>query len=145
MKLRDILKAKGSKVWTIKDYQTVYDALNILVKHNIGALIVLDDHEHLVGMLSERDIVRACLYNSKELDTLLVRKLMSKPVISAAPDEDIGNIMRLMTDNRIRHIPILVEGKLAGVVSIGDVVKSVIEESHNQIQYLKDYLYGDQK
>ena len=142
MKLKDILKNKGSKVWTVKDSDTISDALEILVKHNIGAAVVCDDYENIVGILSERDIIRACLYNSKELGITLVRKLMTKNVITASPEDETNQIMRIMTDNRVRHIPVFAAKKLIGIVSIGDVVKSLLEDSEDQIQQLKEYLYG---
>ncbi len=142
MKLRDILKVKGSKVWTIKTIQSVRDALQILVNQKIGALLVLDEKGGIVGIISERDLVRGCYQNGKELDAMPVNKLMTKEVVIGSPDDETSYIMGVMTQKRVRHIPVVSEGKLEGIVSIGDVVKSVIEDSQYEIHYLKEYISG---
>ncbi len=142
MKLKDILKTKGSKVWTVKANQSVRDALQILVNQKIGALLVLDDKGGIIGIISERDIVRGCFQNSKDLDGVPVNKLMTKEVIIGSPEDETSYIMGVMTQKRVRHIPVVAGGKLQGLVSIGDIVKSVIEDSQYEIHYLKEYIYG---
>ena len=142
MKLKDILGKKGSKVWTVKATQTVQDALKVLVNQKIGALLVLDEKGGIVGIISERDIVRGCFQNNKELDAMLVSKLMTKEVVIGSPEDETNYIMGVMTQKRVRHIPIVAGGKLQGIVSIGDVVKSVIEDSQYEIHYLKEYISG---
>ena len=142
MKLKDILNKKGSKVWTVKANQTISDALKVLVNQKIGALLVLDEKSGIVGIISERDIVRGCHQNSKELDTMPVNKLITKEVIIGSPEDETSYIMGVMTQKRVRHIPVVAGGKLQGIVSIGDIVKSVIEDSQYEIHYLKEYIYG---
>ncbi len=142
MKLKDILDKKGSKVWTVKANQTISDALKVLVNQKIGALLVLDEKGGIVGIISERDIVRGCFENGKELDAMPVSKLMTKEVIIGSPEDETSYIMGVMTQKRVRHIPVVASGKLQGIVSIGDIVKSVIEDSQYEIHYLKEYIYG---
>ena len=142
MKLKDILKVKGSKVWTIKANQAIQEALTILIKQKIGALLVLDSKDRIVGIISERDIVRGCYEQGKELLSLLVEQFMTKDVVIGSPEDETNYIMGVMTQKRVRHIPVVAEGKLQGIVSIGDVVKSEIEDSKYEIHYLKEYIYG---
>ena len=142
MKLKDILKVKGSKVWTIQEKQTVRDALHILANQNIGALLVLDENEGIIGIISERDIVRGCCYNAKGLSESQVGQLMAREVIIGSPEDEVSYIMGVMTENRVRHIPVVADGKLLGIVSIGDVVKSQLEAHEYEIHYLKEYIYG---
>ena len=142
MKLKDILKVKGSKVWTVKASQSVRNALEVLVNQKIGALLVLDEKGGIVGIISERDIVRGCYQSGKELDGMPLSKLMTKEVVIGSPEDETSYIMGVMTQKRVRHIPVVSGGKLQGIVSIGDIVKSVIEDSQYEIYYLKEYIYG---
>ena len=142
MKLKDVLKVKGSKVWTIRENQTIYEAVEVLVSQKIGALLVLDQNEGLVGVISERDIMRGYHQNREGLDKVLVSQLMTRRVIIGSPEDDTSYIMGIMTQNRVRHIPVVADGKLQGIVSIGDVVKSQLEDSKYEIHYLKEYIYG---
>ena len=142
MQLKDILRNKGSKVWMIQEDQTIHEALQILVKQKIGALLVVDDADKIAGIISERDIMRGCYANSKELDAMPVNKLMTKNVILGRPEDEIRQVMETMTKNRVRHIPVVADGKLEGIVSIGDVVKALLEYSEYEIKRLKEYMYG---
>ncbi|MBI4115090.1 MAG: CBS domain-containing protein [Candidatus Omnitrophica bacterium] len=142
MKLKDVLKTKGSKVWTIREDQTITEAVETLVSQKIGALLVLGKDEGLVGVISERDIMRGYHQYRGGLDKILVSQLMTRRVIIGSPEDDTSYIMGIMTHNRVRHIPIVAEGKLQGIVSIGDVVKSQLEDSTYEIHYLKEYIYG---
>ena len=141
MKIKDILRHKGPKVWAVKVDQKIYDALQILVNQKIGALLVFDDKGNIAGIISERDIVRAC-YLGKAVNDILVSELMTRKVITASPEDNINEIMEVMTENRARHIPIVSGGKLEGLVSIGDVVKALLEDSAHQIRFLKEYMHG---
>ncbi|MBI2166971.1 MAG: CBS domain-containing protein [Candidatus Omnitrophica bacterium] len=142
MKLKDILKIKGSKVWTIREDQTVQEALHTLANQNIGALLVLDKSQRIVGIISERDIVRGACYNAKGVGEERVSELMTTNVIIGSPEDEVSYLMGVMTQNRVRHIPVVAEGKLEGIVSIGDVVKSQLEAQEYEIHYLKEYIYG---
>jgi len=142
VKLKDILTKKGSAVWTVKANQTIRQALEILVAKKIGSLVVLDESNRIAGIISERDIVRGSYEHPREISDLPVSKLMTKKVIIGSPEDETKYIMGIMTQSRVRHIPVVHEGKLKGLVSIGDVVKSVIDDSNYEIHYLKEYIYG---
>ncbi len=143
MKLKDILKVKGSKVWMIKSSQSIHEALQILVTQKIGALLVLDEKkESIIGILSERDIVRGCYARLKKMDKAPVSDFMTRKIVTASPEDDIRDIMAVMTQKRVRHIPVLEDNKLYGIVSIGDVVKALLEDSEHEIRHLKEYMFG---
>lgn len=142
MKLKDILAKKGNIVWTIKSDQTIQQALEILVTKKIGALVVLDESNRIAGIISERDLIRGSYVHPRELVDFPVNKFMTKKVIIGSPEDETSYIMGIMTQSRIRHIPVVQDGKLEGLVSIGDVVKSVIDDSNYEIHYLKEYIYG---
>lgn len=142
MKIKDILKVKGSKVCTVRMNQTLLDAVHLLVNHKIGALLVLNGKNQVVGIISERDIMRACSTKDKELDNIPINVWMTKKVIIGSPEDEIKDIMAIMTEKRVRHIPVVVKDELQGIVSIGDIVKSLLQDSEHQIQYLKEFMYG---
>ena len=144
MKIRDILSIKGSRVWTIRASETIQEALHSLVTHKIGALLVTDDHsENIIGILSERDIVHGSYGNSKNLREAHVYEWMTHDVVTCSPEDEVSAVMSVMTERRVRHVPIENDGHLLGLVSIGDVVKSTLEESQHQIQHLKEYVFGN--
>ena len=143
MKIKDILKSKGSRIWTISSTQSVQEALQILVTQRIGALLVTDQKvENIVGILSERDIVRGSYAHTKNPRDIKVREWMTRRVVTCSPEDDVSHVMSLMTDKRVRHVPVAEGEELLGLVSIGDVVKAILEDSHHQIRYLKEYVYG---
>lgn len=142
MKLKAILKVKGSKVWSIRANQKISEAIEVLVAQRIGALLVFDEKGAVAGILSERDIVRGCRQNLRALGTMPVSELMTPKIITASPEDDIKDIMEVMTANRVRHIPVIGETGLEGIVSIGDVVKAVLEDSESKIRFLKEYMNG---
>ena len=142
MKLKDILKVKGCEVWTIHENRSIREALGILVHQRIGALVTLGGEDRVVGIISEKDIVRGCFEHGQKFETLRVKDLMTREVIVGSPEDETSYIMGVMTQSRVRHIPVIAEGKLVGIVSIGDVVKSEIEDSKYVIHYLKEYIHG---
>ena len=142
MTLKDILKSKGSKVWWVRTTQTIQEAVQILVRQKIGALLVLGPQNNIVGIISERDIIQGCAGDMQHFGARAVSDLMTKDLIIAAPEDDVNDVMQLMTENRVRHIPVVENDQLQGIVSIGDVVKSLIHESEHQIRYLKEFIYG---
>jgi CBS domain-containing protein len=139
--VRLILESKGDPVYCITPNATVYEALIIMADKNIGALVVLDD-ERVVGILSERDYARKVILHGKSSKELPVREIMSKTVHSVHPDESIEDCMEKMTDKRIRHLPVIEDGRLAGIISIGDVVKAIIAEQESTIKHLENYITG---
>ncbi len=142
MLLKEILAAKGSKVWNIASGETVGLAVRTLVENKIGALLVMEPDGSISGIISERDIMRLCNHHPKDWHELIVRDVMTRRVIVCTPDDDSDYVMGVMTQNRIRHIPVIKDGRLEGVVSIGDVVKAQLKDSRYENQYLKEYLSG---
>lgn len=142
MKIKDILKTKGGEVITIEMEKTVHEAIKVLVKHNIGALLVLDKKETLVGIITERDILRECADRSGLLKKTKIKEVMTKDLIIGVLDDEIEYTMGIMTKNRIRHLPILDNNNIVGVISIGDVVKAQLHETEFDNRYLKQYIFG---
>ena len=135
----EVLKAKGRYVWTVSSDSTVYDALQEMADKNVGALLVVED-DKLVGVFSERDYARKVILHGKASKDTLVKEIMSTEMFWVRPDETVAGCMELMTNKRIRHLPVLDEGRLVGVISIGDVVKAVISEKEFVIQQLEQYI-----
>lgn len=146
MTLYEILKRKGSEVFTIRPDATLEEAAHELVRRNVGCLVVcvreLEVGERLVGVLSERDILRFTVAGRGVLGDHLVSEAMTSTVVTGAPRDSVKATMGLMTMNRIRHLPVLVDGRLIGLVSIGDVVKSQHDHLAMENQFMKDYLSG---
>jgi CBS domain-containing protein len=150
MRISDILLEKGKKVVTIDAGQSIHNAIGRLNEHRIGALIVTTDGDEVVGIISERDILRQCgnhcdnmtqLAASEETAcTSLVKDAMTKDLVIGLPDDDPNYAMGVMTENHIRHLPILNEGRLVGMISIGDLVNAHLEEKVFKSRTLKDYI-----
>ena len=140
MKLRDILRVKGHHVYTVRPDQTVQDAVQILMQHRVGALLVEDAERRAVGIITERDVLRECVDRAAELGHVPVREAMTRDLIIGVPDDEIGYTMGIMTQNRIRHLPVMDGGHVAGMISIGDVVKATLDETEYENRYLKEYI-----
>ena len=136
MKISTILATKGVNVITIGPEQSVTAAIAMLVKHNIGALVVVDEAGQLIGILSERDIIHEAA-RSEQIFSRTVGEVMTRDVITALPSDDVKSVEQTMTNRRIRHLPIIDHGKLAGIVSIGDVVKAQLDEYEGEIDTLQ--------
>ena len=141
MKINDVLRGKGTQVVTISPDSTVADLLRLLAEHNVGALVVSPDGTAVAGIVSERDVVRQ-LHRSPDAREVRVADIMTTEVRTCGPDDLIDNLMRLMTEHRIRHVPVVVDGALTGIVSIGDVVKSRIGELEFEREQLSNYIAG---
>lgn len=141
MRIRDILRQKGDYVVTIQPRQTVHEAIETLVKHNIGSLVVTDG-DSIVGIITERDILREGAARCESLKETPVEDVMTKNVIIGVPDDDLDYVMGIMTKNRIRHLPVLESDKLVGIISIGDVVNSHLRATEFENRLLKDYIHG---
>ena len=139
--VRNLLQEKGNQVWTIGPSATVYEALELMAGKNIGALLVLGAGK-VVGIFTERDYARKVVLVGRSSRTTTVGELMSSDVLYVGPDDSIEDCMALMTDKRLRHLPVLEEGKLAGIVSIGDVVKAIIHDREFRIRELERYITG---
>jgi CBS domain-containing protein len=141
MTIRDILRRKGTSVLTVAPDTPVQEAMRTLVSHNIGALVVVDGAA-VCGILSERDVLRAGAENLSILQTARVRDLMTQEVVTAAPEEDIRSVMDTLTERRIRHLPVVDAGGLAGMVSIGDVVNALRTSIEDENLALHAYIAG---
>lgn len=137
--VRQLLEAKGNRVFSVAPASSVYDALLIMAENRIGALVVLEG-EHLVGIFSERDYAREVVLKGKTSRTTPVRDIMSTAVITVSPDCMVDDCMNLISDKRIRHLPVLENGKVVGVLSIGDLVKETIAYQQFLIKQLESYI-----
>lgn len=142
MKVKNILQEKGTGVATIGTEATIYDAVKNLVEKNIGSLLVLDEKGLICGIITERDILKECAQHFELLRQTKVKEVMTKNVIIASPDDDLDYVESIMTENRVRHVPIISGQKLEGIISIGDVVKVQRGECRVENRYLKDYISG---
>ncbi len=134
-----ILDGKGTEVWSIRPDALVYEALEVLAEHDVGALPVVDGDE-LVGIVSERDYARKVILLGRRSNEAKVREIMTSEVQTVSPDDKVERCMALMTGRRIRHLPVMEEGKMVGLVSIGDIVKAVISQQEEVIEQLERYI-----
>lgn len=139
--VKHLLKEKGHDVWAVSPSDTVYQAIEKMAEKSVGALLVIDG-ERLVGMISERDYTRKVILQNRASRQTLVQEIMMQPVYYVEPERTVEECMALMTERRFRHLPVLEEGRLIGIVSIGDVVKSCIEERGILIEQLERYISG---
>lgn len=139
--VRDILETKGHDVWSIEPMALVYDAMKLMADKEIGALLVMEGTT-LAGILSERDYARKIILQGRSSLTTEVREIMTSRVVCAGPERSIEECMALMTDKRIRHLPVVEAGQVCGMISIGDLVKAIIAEQQFIIQQLERYITG---
>jgi CBS domain-containing protein len=139
--VQSLLQVKGNAVWTIAPNASVFEALKLMADKNVGALLVLEGGE-LAGVISERDYARKVVLRGRSSVDTPVRDIMTADVISVRPDQTVEECMALMTDRRIRHLPVVADGRLIGVISIGDVVKSIITDQGFMIEQLTSYIVG---
>lgn len=151
MLIKDLLLEKGCSVETIAASQTVHSAIGRLNRHRIGALVVKGDDDEIVGIITERDILNVCgghcgnLENppGKDARCPLVQDAMTRDVVIGVPSDDLNYAMGIMVKNHIRHLPIMENGKLAGIISIGDLVNAHIEERVIENRLLREYIHGN--
>lgn len=141
MTVNQILSEKGKEIHSIPSTITVYEAIRIMGEKNVGAVLVIDDNV-LKGILSERDYARKIALKNKASRETFVHEIMDEEIISVIPSDDIYYCMDLITNRRIRHLPVLLEDKVIGIISIGDVVKSIIEIQKKTIEHLDSYISG---
>lgn len=139
--ISSILKHKGSQVWTISQTTTVLDALKLMAEKDVGALVVTSGKKPK-GIISERDYARKVILKGKASAELLVKDIVSAELITVAPDQTVEECMRLMSSKRIRHLPVLAEDKLIGIISIGDLVNWIISAQTETIIQLESYITG---
>ena len=141
--VQHLLDAKGSDIFTIGPSDSVLDALELLAEKDVGALVVTEGDGRIVGLLSERDYARKVILLGRHSDDTLVRDIMTSEVVCVTPEQSVDTCMGLMTQKHFRHLPVVVDDRLAGIISIGDVVKAVIEEHQFAIKQLEHYIAGD--
>lgn len=138
----DILRAKGVQVYTIDKGATVYDAIQKMVEHDVGSLVVTDG-DVPVGIITERHYLKRVALEGRTSKTTSVSGIMSPEIVCVTPETGVDVCMNLMTERRVRQLAVVSEGRLAGIVSIGDVVKRLAREHRREIQYLTDYIQGN--
>lgn len=139
--VRDILQEKGREIWKVSPQTSVFDALRLMADRNIGALLVLEG-EKLAGIFSERDYARKVILKGKASKETAVGEIMTAVVVTVRLSQNVEECMELMTANRIRHLPVIEGEELAGVISIGDVVKAIISDREFTIKQLENYITG---
>ncbi len=141
MKVNDLLVKKGSAIQSTAPATTLLAAIKKLNEHNIGALLVIDNKK-LAGVITERDVLHATAEHGNKIDELKVEDFMTKDLITCSKNETVDNVMELMTVNHIRHLPILENEELVGIISIGDVVKAQLKKTKAEADDLKEYIHG---
>ena len=139
--VKEILQAKSQKLLSITPEASVLDALKLMAEKEVGALVVLEG-DKLAGIFSERDYARKVILHGKSSSNTPVSEIMTHKVVCVGPDQSVEDCMALMTDKRIRHLPVLEEKRVMGVISIGDVVKEVISEQRFVIEQLEQYIHS---
>ncbi len=140
--VRSILKEKGNNVWSLSPDATVFDAIALMAEKGVGALVVLAQ-EKIEGIISERDYARKVILKGHSSKEMRVDEIMTRAVITVTCEHTVAECMRIMTDHRVRHLPVLDGEKLVGVVSIGDIVRSIISAQADTIKHLSSYIKGD--
>jgi len=140
-RVSDILRSKGSHIFSIGSDASVYDAVKEMVKHNVGALLVLDK-DGVKGIITERDYLREIVLHGRTSKTTQVREIMTTEVVAVESARPIEECMAIMSERRIRHLPVVDDGALVGLVSIGDLVKQIADDREVEIRYLTEYITG---
>lgn len=139
--VNQLLQAKGREIWSVAPDSSVYDALKLMADKNIGALLVMDA-EHLLGIFSERDYARKVILKGKSSKEMTVQEIMTEKVYCVQSSQSVRECMALMTEKHHRHLPVLDQGKVTGMISIGDVVKAIISYQEFTIEQLESYITG---
>jgi len=138
---RDLLREKGTQIYSTAPDATVYDALQLMAEKNIGALIVFDG-DRLLGLISERDYARKIVLKNKFSRETAVADIMTRDVVTVAPDKNLEDCMELITRHRVRHLPVIENDRVLGIISIGDIVKGIIDHKEFVIEQLEYYIKG---
>lgn len=142
MKLvQHLIETKGDRVFTIAEDSSVFDAIKQMADYSIGSLLVMEGEE-LRGIITERDYARKVILKGRAAETTRVEEIMSTRLITATPEQTVNDCMTLMTEKRIRHLPVIADGKLAGLISIGDLVQAIISDQQEAIEQLESYISG---
>ena len=141
LRVKHLLARKGKEVWSVDVDEPVLEAIQIMADKHVGALPVTRDGE-LAGVISERDYARKVILLGRSSAETPVWQIMSSPALTVTPEDDVQNCMQIMTDRRIRHLPVVADGRMVGMISIGDLVRAVIEEQQETIQQLERFISG---
>ena len=141
VKVEDLLTRKPRALYAIGPDEPVLEAIRMMAEHSIGAVLVLHDGA-IAGIVSERDYARKVVLLGRASNETPVGDIMSSPVVTVTPGDDLDHCMRLMTERRIRHLPVVVDGRVIGMLSIGDLVKAVIDEQRRTIEQLEAYIHS---
>lgn len=144
MKVRRILATKGSRVFTIRPEQTLKEAVVMLAQHNIGALVVVDGEEQLVGIISERDVIRQAARRDDVLSQT-VGEVMTKDVITGMPQDDVMSVVHTLSERRFRHLPIVEQGRLVGMISVTDIIRVQRDEYRGEVETLEAQLLAEEE
>lgn len=139
--VREILKGKGSNIWSVTPQTSVSDTLKMMAEKNVGAVLVMDGKK-IAGIFSERDFARHAIKHSMKLEELLIKEMMTSRILFVSPSQTTEECMSIMTTKRIRHLPVLENEQLVGLISIGDVVNKIIEDQKFSISQLEKYVTG---
>jgi CBS domain-containing protein len=139
--VRNLLKMKGSEVWWLPPEATVYEAIALMAEKRIGAVLICEEGRP-VGIVSERDYARKVILMGRSSRETRVREIMSSPLITVSPDQTVDECMRIMTERRVRHLPVVEGERVVGMISIGDLVKAIISAQAQTIRHLSDYISG---
>lgn len=140
MTVASILKGKSDRLFSVREADTLTDVARLLTQENIGAVPVLDAGGDMIGIISERDIVRQIARNGAEVLQLSVSSVMTRDVVCCAPEDSIASTMAMMTAKRFRHLPVRAQGRIVGMISIGDVVKHRVEDAEREAESLREYI-----
>ncbi len=140
MKIKDILEVKGSRVVTITEDTSVFDAMTVFAANRIGSLIVEDKEENILGIICARDVLMATLNHLEDIKTMKINKIMTTNLIVANNNDDLDYARAVMTKNRVRHLPVIDDNKMIGLISIGDVVNAQVNEKDVELRYYKEYI-----
>ena len=141
LRVHTLLRRKGHSVVTIPPEATVYDCIDTMVRHNVGSVVVTTD-DAIEGIFTERDYLRRIALKGRTSRTTLVRDVMTSPVLTISPEETVESCLRIMTDAKCRHLPVVENDTLTGIVSIGDCVKALSKDAQNELTTLEDFLSG---
>jgi len=142
-KIDSVLKLKGGQTWSVAPTATVYEAIEKMSAKGVGALLVLTEDGHLTGIISERDYARKVILRDRSSKQTQVQEIMTSPVVTVTPQHSVEECMRTMTENRVRHLPVVDRGKVVGVISIGDLVNWIISAHEETIGHLQSYIAGN--
>jgi CBS domain-containing protein len=137
-----LLKVKGSEIFSVTPQDSVLHAIEVMATRHVGALLVMNNQGSLVGIISERDYARKVILKNRSSHDTPVGDIMTSPAISVAPEDTVHHCMELMTEGRFRHLPVVKSGRVLGILSIGDLVKAVIQEQSEHIEQLERYIAG---